>query len=71
MRITIGNKDDSLIEQMKNRSLFGGFQNDSIIPDKLKSTLSNFPPIFKSYDICRNDIGDYIKKFRKTEFLID
>ena len=34
-----------------------------IIPDELKPTFSNFPPIFKNIDFCRNDIGEYIKNY--------
>ena len=54
---------DSLLEKIKNRSLFGYVQCDLIIPDELKLTFSNFPPIFKNIDVSRNDIGEYMKNY--------
>ena len=47
---------DSLLEKIKNRSLFGYVQCDLIVPDELKPTFSNFSSIFKKLDICRNVI---------------
>ena len=37
----------------------------------MKPTFSNFPPIFKNNDVCRNDIGEYLKKLcRKKNDLL-
>ena len=49
---------DCLLEQKKNGSLFGYVQYDLIVPDELKPKISNFPPMFKIIDVCRNDIGE-------------
>ena len=48
---------DSLLEKVKNRFLFDYVQCHLTVPDELKLTFSNFPPIFKNIDVCRNDIG--------------
>ena len=61
---------DSLLEKTKNRSLFGNVQCDLIVPDELKPTFSNFPPIFKNIDVSRNDIGEYIKNYAEENDLL-
>ena len=38
---------DSLLEKIKNGSLFGFAQCELIVTDALKSTFSNFPPKIK------------------------
>ena len=58
---------DSLLEKIKNRSLFGYVQCDLIVPDELKPTFSNFPPIFKTIDVSRNDIGEYLKNYTEEK----
>ena len=61
---------DSLLKKIKNRSLFGYVQCDLIVPDELKPTFSNFPPIFKNIDVSRNDIGEYMKKYAEENDLL-
>ena len=56
---------DSLIEKKKNRSLFGYVQCNLTVPDELKPTFLNFPPIFKNIDVSRNDIREYMKNYAK------
>ena len=45
-------------------------QCDLIVPDELKPTFSNFPPIFKNIDVCRNNIGDYMKNYAEENDLM-
>ena len=54
---------DSLLAKIKDESLFGYVQCDSVVPDELKSKFANFPPIFKNTEVGRNDIGDYMKNY--------
>ena len=62
---------DSLLDKMKNGSLFGYVPGGSIVPDELKPTFSNFPPKFqKNTDVCRNDIGEYMKKIAEENDLL-
>ena len=61
---------DSLLEKIKNRSLFSYVQCDLIVPGELKPTFSNFPPIFKNIDVYRNDIGEYMKNYAEENDLL-
>ena len=45
-------------------------QCDLIVPDNLKPTFSNFPPIFKNIDVCRNDIGENMKNYAEENDLL-
>ena len=54
---------DFLLAKIKDGSLFGYVQCDLVVPDELKSKFANFPPIFKSTDVGRDDIGDYMKNY--------
>ena len=45
-------------------------QCDLIVPDELKPTFSNFPPIFKNIDVSRNDIGEYMKNYAEENDLL-
>ena len=54
---------DSLLEKIRDGSLYGYIQCDLVVPDELKAKFSNFPPIFKNTEIGSNDIGEYMKKY--------
>ena len=55
----------SLVQNIRNETLFGYVQSDLSVPDELKAKLSNFPPIFKNIDVTRKDIGEYMKTYAK------
>ena len=40
------------------------------IPDELKPTISKLPLVFKISDVCRNDIGDYMKNYGEENGLM-
>ena len=61
---------DSLLKTKRNGSLFGYVQCNLIVPDELKPTLSSFPPIFKNFDVCCKDIGEYMKKLTEENDLL-
>ena len=45
-------------------------QCNLIVPDELKPTFSNFPPIFKNIDVSRNDIVEYMKNYAEENDLL-
>ena len=46
-------------------------QCNSIVPDNLKPTFSNFPPIFKKIDVCRKNFGEYKKNYDEENDLLE
>ena len=61
---------DFVLEKIKKRALIDYVQGDLIVPDELKPTFSSFPPIFKNIDVCRNDIGEYMKNYAEENDLL-
>ena len=51
------------LRKKKNGSLFGYVHCNLLVPDELKATLSNLPPIFKTIGVCRNNIGEAMKNY--------
>ena len=49
---------NSLVQNIRNETMFGYVQCGLSFPDELKAKFSNFPPIFKNIDATRNDIGE-------------
>ena len=59
---------EDIIHQIKNDELFGFVRCDVRVPDELKETYSEFPPVFKNTEITLADIGDHMQEYcRKTE----
>ena len=54
---------ESLLTKIREDKLFGYVQCDLEVPDGLKYKFSNFPPIFKNFNISRADIGDYMRDY--------
>ena len=54
---------DFLLEKIRDGSLYGYIQCDLVVPDELKATFPNFPPIFKNTEVGRNDIGEYMQNY--------
>ena len=50
---------ESLLAKIREQKLFGYVQCDLEVPDGLKYKFSDFPPIFKNFNVIRADIGDY------------
>ena len=57
------------MQNIRNETIFGYVQFDLIVPDEL-TKLSDFPPIFKSTDVPRNDIGEYMKTYAEENDLL-
>ena len=54
---------ESLLAKIREGKLFGYVQCDLEVPDGLKYKFSNFPPIFKNFNVSRADIGDYMRDY--------
>ena len=54
---------ESLLTKVREDKLFGYVQCDLDVPDGLKYKFSNFPPIFKNFNVSRADIGDYMRDY--------
>ena len=53
----------SLLEKIRDGSLYGYIQCDLVAPDELKAKFANFPPIFKNTEFGRKDNGEYMQNY--------
>ena len=58
---------EQLLEEIKKGKLFGYVQCDIEVPENLRSTFVNFPPIFKNTLVSKSDIGDLMKTCAEEE----
>ena len=56
-------KQESLLAKIRDGEMFGYVQCDSEVPAGLKYKFSDFPPIFKNFNVSRADIGDYMRDY--------
>ena len=61
---------EKIIKGIQSESLFGLLICSIHIPQKLKSKLSDFPPIIKNTTISRSDIGEYMQKIAEEQGLL-
>ena len=54
---------DSLLEKIRDGSLYGYIQCDLVVPDELKTKFSNFPPIFKNTEVGKKDIVEHMQNY--------
>ena len=54
---------ESLLEKIRNASLYGNFQCDLVVPGELKAKFANFSPILKNSEVGRIDIVVYIQNY--------
>ena len=54
---------ESLLKKIREDKLFGYVQCDLEAPDGLKYKFSNFPPIFKNFNVSRADNGDDMRDY--------
>ena len=55
--------DEQLLQGIIEGQLFVYVQCDFELPEHLRDYFSNFPPIFESTVVSRNDIGDLMKEY--------
>ena len=58
---------EQLLEEIKKGKLFGYVQCDIEVPENLRATVLNFPPVFKNILVSKNDIGDLVKTYAEEE----
>ena len=56
-------KQEFLLAKIRDGKMFGYVQCDLEVPDGLKYKFSNFPPIFKNFNVSRADIGEYMREY--------
>ena len=62
-------REERLLENIKSGSLFGSVQCDIEAPENLREGFANFPPLRKNINVCRDDIGPFMKNMpTKKEF---
>ena len=61
---------EQLLEEIKERKLFGYVQCDIEVRGKLRSKFEKFPPIFKNTLVSKSDIGDLMKNYAEEERLL-
>ena len=59
--------EERLMQEIKCGKLFRYVQCDLKVPEHLRAYFANFPPIFKTYVVGRNDIGDLMKEYAEKE----
>ena len=59
--------EHQLIEGKKKGNVFGYVQCDIEVPENLRATFANFPPIFKNTLVSKNDIGDLMETYAQEE----
>ena len=61
---------EQLLEEIKERKLFGYMKCDIELPENLRSKFVNYPPIFQNIFVSKNDIGDLMKNYAEEERLL-
>ena len=56
-------KKETLIQKIRQQSIFGVIDCSLRVPDHLKEKFARFPPIFKNVDVGRDDIGDHMRNY--------
>jgi hypothetical protein len=55
--------ESDILNAIKSNDLFGLVLVDIRTPDHLKERFAELPPIFKNTEVCREDIGDFMKAY--------
>ena len=57
----------SIVNAVKNDTLFGCVECDIHVPEHLKDKFSEMCPIFKNTEISREDIGEFMKSYSTAQ----
>ena len=63
-------REERLLEQIRSGKLFGYVQCDFEVPEELKKSFANLPPIFKNTNVGPHDIGLLMKDYAEKEGLL-
>jgi hypothetical protein len=55
--------EDQILTAVMYEKLFDALEVDLHVPDHLKSTFAEMPPIFKNIEVSGDDIGDHMKTY--------
>lgn len=58
---------ERILSEVRNERLFGCVEVDIRLPDHLKDKFSEVCPVFKTTNISRVDIGDFMKTFAEED----
>ena len=61
---------NSLLQNIRNETMFGYVQGDLSVPDEMKANISNFPPVFQNVLVIRNYIGEKMKTYAEENNLL-
>ena len=63
-------REESLLEQTRSGKLFGYLQCDIEVPEGLRKSFANFPPIFNNTNVGQHDIGSLMQNCAEKEGLL-
>lgn len=55
--------ESQILDSVLDETLFGVVECDISVPESLKEKFGEMCPVFKNIEICRDDIGEYMKEF--------
>ena len=61
---------NQLVQKILDDSLFGVIDCELEVPEHLREKFDFFPPIFKTCEVGREDIGDHMKEFAAQNLLL-
>ena len=59
-----------IIQKIMNNEMFGLVDCDISVPPHLRETFAQFPPIYKTCDVSRADIGEHMADFAKEQKIL-
>ena len=60
---------EKLLARIEEDNLFGYVQCDLEVPGELRERFANFPPIFKNFDVGRENIGKFMLEYAQKNAL--
>ena len=61
---------EKLLSRIEEDNLFGYVQCDLEVPEELRERFANFPPIFKNFDVGRENIGKFMLEYAGKNALL-
>ena len=61
---------DQLLDKIKSDALFGYLQCDIKVPQFLREQNANFPSVFKTTNVHRQDVGSLVQEYAEKEGLM-
>ena len=61
---------EKLLARIEEGNFFGYVQCDLEVPEELRERFANFPPIFKNFDVGRENIGKFMLEYAEKNALL-